>query len=238
MILRHPWRRKQRGNMDLDKRILEIFSRRKVEGFSSFVCSLCSAGCCRQPGFAIFENTVKIYEKYLNGLLKRDDFVFDAGLNYKEFIKKYFDVVLYTDTKFFVFFPKIVISENQLLSTPPFGSYYQNRDYIHQNNPWIKNFGCVFQNRKRIKHGEDIKCILHDINTEKEVSAKPIDCLYLSCTPNQVVVNPTAEETNEWFKLLNELFPEGETKYINLIIKNRLAILGSAIVKFALKTST
>ena len=52
--------------------------------------------CCTRPGFATYENTIKIYERY------KDKY------SYKDFIEKYFDIQFYYDNlSLILFYPKV-----------------------------------------------------------------------------------------------------------------------------------
>ncbi len=199
--------------MILSNEIKDIIKNRQNPHFSSSICSTCSAGCCSFTGFAIFENTIKIYEKYKQGNLIRNDYVFIPNLNYKNFVNKYFDIVVYNDLELYTFYPKIITNDDNLLSIPPFGSYYNNRDYIMKNNPWIINYGCIFQDKKRYIRGKDIKCILHTDAFENEITEKPIDCVFLTCQSNQTVIRPTESETRIWFDTLSKNYPDSMNKY-------------------------
>lgn len=106
--------------------IIDFLEKRKSGKVAS--CDSCNSSCCNGPGFAILENVIEIYKLYSEGLLKRDDFTFDSGLNLSQFVYKYFDRAI-LNGKLLVFFPKMLSENNRLITVPPW-NYWNARDYI------------------------------------------------------------------------------------------------------------
>jgi len=200
--------------------IVKCFLEKRKEGTSKTdICSLCNGACCKGSGFAILENVIQIYEKYKAGLLKKEDYAFIPELPFGQFINTYFDdCIINGGLK--AFFPKTLSNDNNLIGVPPFGSYWDNRIFIKNNNSWINHYGCIFLNRKYSEYDSKPNyCILHENNKEHEISAKPIDCVFLSCYSIKSIKIPTQNETNLWFNLLNYCFPNSEMRYQEILKK-------------------
>jgi hypothetical protein len=107
--------------------------------------------CCRHPGYATLENVEKIYLKYVDGELVREDNIkFKSNLTFKEFIEEYFNIKT-SDTidNFCVFFPKT-----------------------------LGNFGCVFNKRKIVDNKDNFKnCLLWDEDRFNKNTAFPLGCI-------------------------------------------------------------
>lgn len=195
--------------MKIPKPILELINSRKPAISSSELCDSCNSNCCSGPGFAIYENVLLIYEKYLDGALKRIDFEFKHGLSFEEFIYEYFDRISFQNGSLIVFFPKTLTDSGELLSVPPW-NYYNSRDYLQ--NRYGKR-GCIFL-RKNIKVNEnDNGCLLHREDKNEELYAKPIDCQFLQCQSNKTVITPSSAESSLWFSLLDYHFPNSLRKF-------------------------
>jgi hypothetical protein len=203
--------------MKLPELITVFLEDRKKRISSNVDCSMCNGACCQGSGFAILENIVLIYDKYKRNDLKRDGYEFVSGLSFQQFVNSYFDdCVINGGLK--AFFPKTLSENNNLISIPPFGSYWENRTYIKANNRWIKHSGCIFLSKKfNDMDSKPNYCILHDKFADKEITAKPIDCVFLSCSAVKNTVNPTLNETSVWFSLLNYSFQDSDSRYQTLL---------------------
>lgn len=175
---------------------------------SNSPCQQCNSACCNGPGFGLLENVLKIYERYANGQLTRNDYQFESGLTLSQFIFKYFDRTI-LDGRLLVFLPKTLTS-NGLNSVPPW-NFWKSREYIHKRSP---SLGCIFLSKKQIP--EDLSpnsCILHSGEASKDVTEKPIDCTFLVCNGIRNVQNPSQTETALWFSLLDYHFPNSIERF-------------------------
>jgi hypothetical protein len=195
-------------HLEIPEQIRQFLKKREKYNFSSENCKKCNAGCCSGPGFAILENVLLIYNKYISGLIVREDYKLEQKLDFKNFILKYFDRVL-LHNRLLVFFPKI-LNNNELIAIPPW-NYFGAREYITKR---VKSNGCIFLNKKLHKGSNTGHyCILHDDNLNNIVSTKPIDCTFLICSKDKKVINPSEDETLLWFSMLNYYFPESKKRF-------------------------
>ena len=165
-------------------------------------CTGCHRPCCYESGFATFRNVECIYQKYVGGQLHREDFNFTQGLDFSEFALTYFDIV-FNGTELAMLFPKHLSKDNQIVSVPGTNEYWNFRHRFFQQNPWL-NYGCIFLKRKIPNSGytDSIECILHEEDIDDILSAKPIDCVFLTCGPGQNVKHDNQIEA-EYFRLLS-----------------------------------
>ncbi len=199
--------------MEIPVMMRELISSRVRDDFSSEICNRCNSNCCSGSGFGLLENVLEIYKKYLEGGLRRENYTFEAGLDPSKFIYKYFDRVLMNGS-LLVFFPKTIKPNGELLSVPPW-NYYNARDYL--KNRVEMNMGCIFLNKNLSQNmNTGHKCILHNTNYEREITCKPIDCIFLTCTSDMRVINPTPRETNLWFAMLDYYFPNSSERFKQL----------------------
>jgi Fe-S-cluster containining protein len=190
---------------------IKDFLKEKQSNASS-PCTLCNAACCYGPGFAILENVELIYQAYVADKLIRDDHVFEPGLTLSQFIYKYFDRVVFKGD-FLVFFPKFFSANGELLSIPPW-NYYDAREYVRKRHG---SNGCVFLRKKQDENDPSANsCILHDDNFDKEITKKPIDCLFLHCSASGSIAESTVEQGDLWFALLNYMFPNSTGRFKQL----------------------
>ncbi len=198
--------------MELPPEIKYQIARRKNPQFSSEVCLGCTGKCCSGPGFALLENVVEIYDRYITSNLTRSDYQYKPNLSFCQFVMEYFDRVVFNNS-LLVFFPKVISSHDMLLHVSPLG-YYEAREYIHNRS---ENFGCIFLDRKRnVGEHRGHKCILHNSSIEDKMTAKPIDCSFLTCTPSMDVINPLNTESNLWFASLDHHFPKSKERFAQL----------------------
>lgn len=174
-------------------------------------CQLCNSSCCNGPGFALLENILLIYKKYQEGRLIRSDFHFKSDLMLVDFIFEYFDLAL-INSNLLAFFPKMITEDNQLISTPPF-DFWNSRDYLKRR---YKSYGCIFLEKKQTETVFTNKCILHTDKYKEEITEKPFDCLFLSCLSLKDIKQPTAEESQKWFELLNKHYPDSNSRFSEL----------------------
>ncbi len=183
---------------------------------SNSPCSVCNSLCCKGPGFALLENLELIFKNYREGKLNDAEHNFENGLDFKDFTYRYFDRVVFNG-KLCVFFPKTISKENILQSIPPW-NYYEARKYITDRNV---STGCIFL--KRRFNREDFTpnhCILHTNDFSINITAKPIDCLFLNCNGLGHILKPSSTQSGYWFELLNYKFPDSESRFNNLISNN------------------
>jgi hypothetical protein len=199
--------------MEIPVKLTEYLTERQLNENSP--CEICNSSCCNGPGFAIFENVTKIYERYSKGTLARSDYEFEKNLSLSQFIFRYFDRAVINE-RLLVFFPKVIMDDNKLISVPPW-NFWESRKYLFKRT---KSCGCIFLNKKQESKDLSVNgCILHNEKYKSEITEKPIDCLFLYCNGLRNVINPSQTETNLWFSLLdhsfqnsserfNEMFPE------------------------------
>ena len=189
--------------------MLELINSRKPSNTSSKLCESCNSNCCSGPGFAIYENVIAIYEKYLDGSLKRNDFTFKTGFSLEEFIYEYFDRVSFQNGSLIAFFPKTITNSGDLLSVPPW-NYYAARDYLQKR---YGKRGCIFLRKNINSEDRDNGCLLHIEDKNEEIYAKPIDCQFLQCDSDKNVITPSSAESSLWFSLLDYHFPNSIEKF-------------------------
>jgi hypothetical protein len=196
----------------MDEEIKKFIVERRKKVGETGDCSICKKSCCYQSGFGLFENTLKIYDLYSKNELKREKYIFVNGLSYCDFIKKYFDIVVYNNT-FAVFYPRSINIDGRLIVIPPFGNFYNNRDYILNNDISINNKGCIFLSDHLNLDGSNPRCILHNNKMNDEITEKPIDCIFLNCSISRDVIPPTNDESNYWFSMLNLYYPNSLARF-------------------------
>jgi hypothetical protein len=195
--------------MQFPNAIVNFLSERQER--SNSPCHQCNAACCNGPGFALLENVLEIYERYVAGNLVRSDYSFEPNLPLSQFIFKYFDRVLFNGS-LLVFFPK-TLSDTGLNSTPPW-NYYQAREYLNRRSP---SLGCIFLSKKQVPGDQSNNCcILHSDKARNNVTEKPIDCTFLVCNGLKNVMNPSGTETNLWLSLLDYYFPDSHARFQKL----------------------
>ena len=117
------------NQIPLHNRVKKTLKEWHSDGVSENDCLACSSGCCSHGRFAILENIILIYEKYINGDLVLEDYQFIPNLSFSDFVWKYFDIYSYsTGSRFFkksivIFHMKSLTEDNQLISIPEGGSY-------------------------------------------------------------------------------------------------------------------
>lgn len=92
--------------MELPPEIKYQIARRKNPQFSSEVCLGCTGKCCSGPGFALLENVVEIYDRYITSNLTRSDYQYKPNLSFCQFVMEYFDRVVFNNS-LLVFFQKL-----------------------------------------------------------------------------------------------------------------------------------
>jgi hypothetical protein len=103
--------------------------------------------CCTRPGFAIFENTLKIYEKY------------KEQYSYKDFIEKYFNIEFYYDNlSLILFYPKV--------NAKPPGGKASNGGCVFLKRILTGEPGEQFMN-----------CSLYDEKSFEEITTWPLGCV-------------------------------------------------------------
>ena len=196
-------------------------------GVTEADCRACSSPCCSLGGFAILENVVQIYELYWQGGLRRTDYEYEPGLSFADFVFKYFDVYKKKvpleggEATLMLFHMRSLSQEGNLISIPAGGDYWEIRAELFQQNPWL-NRGCVFLSHKVGNWPEDDRdasrhCILHTPSSGSHVTAKPIDCVFYTCTKPIEGRVPTEQQSANWFRLLSTHFPNSMERFEALI---------------------
>lgn len=171
-------------------------------------CFPCNYSCCFQSGFALRENVNEIYKLYTQGLLIRDDYSFKSELSIDEFISIYFDVIRNIDLNLTLYFPRH-LAYNDVALIIPFenGMDFWSTRHDILINPINECKGCIFlENRMSLSDQSSKKCILHDYEKPGYISAKPIDCVLLSCDSNRKVKKMEKVIEDEYFILLANYF--------------------------------
>jgi len=175
-------------------------------------CTSCNAHCCSGPGFALLENVLEIYKKYETGALVREDYRFEEGLSLCRFIWRYFDRGV-QNGRLLTFFPKTFLNNFGILSVSP-ADYYRVRASMRVQYDCR---GCVFLSRRMQESDlQPNHCILHSDKVLEEVTAKPIDCVFLRCTAPKVILRPPLQESDDWIDLLDRLFPNSLARFREL----------------------
>jgi hypothetical protein len=209
------------------KPIIEFLREYHAHGITEEDCRACSSPCCSLGGFAILENVIQIYELYRAGSLNRADYEHEPALSFADFVFKYFDIykrkvpVEGAESTLMLFHMRSLSPQNNLISIPNCGDYWEVRTELFHQNPWL-NRGCVFLSHKVGNWPEDDgdasrHCTLHTRLSSSHVTAKPIDCVFYTCNkPIQGRV-PTAHQSEEWFRLLATNFPNSLERFERLI---------------------
>jgi hypothetical protein len=220
----------------LPEPLTKILSQWQQDGIREEDCKECSSACCSHGGFAILENVTLIYEKYKEGELLRTDYEFPHGLTFTDFICKYFDVYVYSTgswlykKNFVAFHMRSLAENNELISVPTGGNYWEVRTSLFNSNPWL-NKGCIFLNKKVPNWPEDDKdssrrCILHTTGCNKMVTEKPIDCVFFICTQPMKPKTPTQKISIQWMRALAVSFPGSESRFQAMIDKDSVKKTG------------
>ena len=202
--------------------LFEIIEHHHKDSVTEKDCISCSSGCCSEGGFAILENVISIFKLYKEGNLKRDGFEFKGGLSLKGFIFEYFDVWERPTDKsgseehILMFFHMKSIDGNGHTISIPGDSYWNIRSDLFQRNSWL-NKGCVFLSHSVPNWPEDDKkprsCILHNGDVNILDGAKPIDCIFYTCSTPYNAKTPTSEETDNWFYSIAKAFPNSKQRF-------------------------
>ena len=213
--------------MELPETIARFLDDYHANGVSEQDCRACSSPCCSLGGFAILENVIAIHARYRAGNLRRKDYEYTPGLNFGDFVFRHFDVfkktvpVNGTDTILMLFHMKSLSRNGDLISLPGGDDYWELRRELFERNPWL-NHGCVFLSERVGNWPNDDgrterHCILHTPGSNSAITAKPIDCLFFTCErPRQGRV-PTPLQSDRWFALLAEHFPDSLPRFEALI---------------------
>jgi hypothetical protein len=211
-------------NQLLPQQLIDIIEEYQMGGVTKEDCVRCSSACCQISGYAIYENLVLIYKLYEQGLLKREDYQFKDNLTFPEFVNYYFDRVLIEDQSakkisIMVYHPKLLSINGELISLPfPAPIYQMLRCEVVHGNQWLVK-GCIFLN-KGLPTGwmADDKdssrgCILHSLDSSTHLTAKPIDCVFHTCTSPCEPKMPDPILTKRWDLALAANFPGSVHKY-------------------------
>jgi hypothetical protein len=193
--------------LDLPQPIVDFLDRRQE--LSNSPCGQCNAACCNGPGSALLENVLEIYKLYSSGTISREDFQFEQGLSFSQFVFRYFDRVVINNT-LHIFFPKTVSETNGLNSVPPW-NFWTARDYLKKRS---MSLGCVFLAKKQFPNDmSNNYCLLHNQEMLNKITQKPIDCALLICNGIRNFQKPTTQESNMWFALLDYHFPNSQDRF-------------------------
>lgn len=195
----------------------EIRTLFKEHHLGSPSCKRCQRPCCAFSGFATLENVRNIYQKYVAGQLVRDDYKFASGLDYRSFTLSYFDVVYHGSSELVMFFPRHLSWTDHVVAFPETGDYWNARNRFFEQHSLLRA-GCVFlkQKTEAISPMHDPICILHEPGLDETLSAKPIDCVFLTCSPGQTVKKDDRVE-GEYFRLLIKHFGHEVSEWHELL---------------------
>lgn len=198
--------------MELPAKVAHILQSRGQGVAHCDPCRACNAYCCTGPGFALLENVLEIYQQYETGKLVREDYRFEEGLSLCQFIWRYFDRGI-QNGRLLTFFPKTLLSNFDIVSVAP-DDYYRARASMLKQTDCR---GCVFLSRRIEGPGAPPNhCILHSDKDLKEVTSKPIDCVFLRCVAPREILRPSQQESNQWIDLLDSLFPNSLARFREL----------------------
>jgi hypothetical protein len=213
--------------MQLPETVVRFLNDYHAGGVTEQDCRACSSPCCSFGGFAILENVVEIYARYKRGDLRRSDYSYAPDLGFADFVFRHFDVFRKTvalhgtDTVLLLFHMKSLAADGNLISIPGGDEYWDVRRELFERNPWL-NRGCVFLSRRVGNWPEDDgdsgrHCILHTSDSNSVVTAKPVDCLFFTCDRPREGRVPTQVQSEQWFRLLAEHFPDSLRRFEALI---------------------
>ena len=206
-------------------RIHEVYHR---NGVNEADCISCSSACCSRGGLALLENVILIYKRYRRGLLERSDFSFDGGLSFKSFIIKYFDIYcfrtggLFRRKSLLLFHTKVLTKRNKLISIPAVAGSFTGRRMEEDSRPERDARGCIFLSSKSPDWPEDDgdssrKCILHTDKFASHLTAKPIDCVFFTCTSPLNVKVPEKKTARRWITSLANAYPDSLERFGTLV---------------------
>jgi hypothetical protein len=204
--------------------IAELLDRHHRGAVTEGHCRDCSSMCCIHGGFAILENVLLIYERYTEGLLFREDYVFPEGLSLRAFVSTYFDFPLIPSGVFSaVFFhARALTKDNTLISQTRLGS----DSYPAHGEPpeldRVMSKGCVFLNKKiPTWHTDDRdwsrSCILHHPESRTHLTAKPVNCVLFVCRKPFEAKHPDAKLSADWVRALFECYPNSAARVHHLM---------------------
>ena len=208
----------------LPEKIVKIHEAYHRNGISEDDCIACSSVCCSRGGLALLENVVLIYERYREGLIKRDDFSFAPGLTFKQFIIKYFDIYCFQAgnilrrKKLLLFQTKVLTEDNRLISIPAEPGRYTGSRMEEESRPEKEARGCVFLSNKSPNWPEDDgdksrHCILHREHFDTHITEKPIDCVFFTCSSPLQVKVPQNRTARKWINMLAEAYPDSMDRF-------------------------
>jgi hypothetical protein len=208
--------------------IRQLLDEHHAGGVTEADCSDCSSPCCTQGGFAILENLPLIYERYRQGALRRPDFALTRGLSLRDFLLTAFDITERVtgrgrrQQEIVLLHMKSLSGDNQLITVPAVGEYYEVRSQLFADNPWL-NRGCLFLSHKCPVGGEDDddssrRCLLHEPQSATHLTAKPIDCVYFTCSEPLEARLPSEQDSERWFRALAAAYPGSQRRLADLLV--------------------
>jgi hypothetical protein len=208
--------------------IRQLLDEHHAGGVTEEDCRACSSPCCSQGGFAILENLPLIYDRYRRGTLARQDFPLPCDLSLREFLLTCFDITERgtgrgrRQQEIVLLHMRSLSGDNQLITVPAVGEYYEVRSQLFADNPWL-NRGCVFLSHKCPAGAEDDSdpsrhCLLHDPRSATHLTAKPIDCVYFTCSEPLEARLPSEHDSERWFRALAAAFPQSQRRLADLLV--------------------
>jgi hypothetical protein len=210
-------------------KISKFINRYRKNGISEKDCLDCSSVCCSHASYAILDNVLRIYELYQKEGLIREDYEFPTGLVFSEFVSKYFDVLFFHKDGLLgrkentFFYMKSLSSDNHLISIPDLHAswYHDTRFALFSQNKWL-NKGCIFLSKKVPEWPEDDKdssrhCILHNAESNTQITAKPIGCVFHTCKEPRKMKVPSRKQSHQFDELLAQYYPNSIERFLKLV---------------------
>lgn len=186
-------------------------------------CLKCSGACCDVSGPAAAANVLQICERYSRGWLSRQ---FEPGLEPRDFVVKYFDIVQVTPAEaptvrpFQVFFPRSLVGGQVLICISPvqertgavrpltLREYLMVREHHREATPG-QRWSCIFRSADLPAPDGSGRaftgCMLHDDQSATHLAAKPIGCALQVCNAPPTLVEPEPGLYRRWLEELGGL---------------------------------
>jgi hypothetical protein len=193
--------------------VAALLAEHHAGGVGAAACRRCPAACCAEPGFALLENAELIYARhYRRGRLRRAGYAFAPGLSLGEFVLRHFDLTTWVVSRrprreLALVHPRVLAADGELLVVPEVGEYWETRARLLAANRWLGR-GCVFLDRPLDgSPGSPRRCLLHSASSARTLGAKPIDCVFFTCSAPLVARYPDERTSERWLRALADAYP-------------------------------